>query len=74
MRFQVGDTVRISSSFLHMNESNQYPRNRDGEIVRIRDDDDDHYPIKVRFPDVIYMGTSNSVFSEREIKLVRRSA
>ena len=71
MRFQVGDIIRISSTFLAMDGANHYPRGRDGEIERI-EDDGTSYPIKVRFQDVIYGGVGLSVFNEREIKLVRR--
>ena len=71
MRFEIGDTVRISSSCDAEVGEPMYPRGRDGTIIRITGEIGD-YPVKVRFQNVDYNGEF-SVFREGELKLVRRN-
>ena len=71
MRFQVGDIIRISSSWNGLLDEKMYPRSMDGEVIRIMGGS---YPIKVKFNDVEYETDGDiSMFREDELKLVRRS-
>jgi len=71
MRFQVGDTVKISKTswketFKDFTEKEKYPENTEGIITRIN-------PLSSHPIIINYVEDRESVFREDELRLVKRS-
>ena len=72
MRFQVGDTVRITKGFTDLEDEAAYPNDRNGKVTEIRENGT--YPVRVMFDEIDYneLNEEHSEFRESELRLVRR--